>query len=165
MEDTLLEGPAAVDPLVHVVLVEPQIPANTGNIARTCAALGASLHLVGTLGFSLQDSALRRAGLDYWPAVDLHWHPSLDALRPLLPHSHWFYFTARTPRLLHAQPLKRGDALVFGREDSGLPQDLLDANAPHLVRLPQRNAVRSINLSTCVGMATYEALRQLSDAP
>jgi len=162
MEHALFAGPAALDPLVHVVLVEPQIPANTGNVARTCAALGASLHLVGNLGFALQDSALRRAGLDYWPAVDVHWHPTLEDVRALLGTRQWYYFTARTPRILSDTCVNRGDVFVFGREDVGLPAELLDAHAPELVRLPQRAAVRSINLSTCVGMATYEALRQVA---
>lgn len=163
MERALFAGPAALDPLVHVVLVEPQIPANTGNAARTCAALGATLHLVGELGFSMHDAALRRAGLDYWPAVDVHWHPSLDELRPLLP-GRWFYFTARTEKLFSDVTVTRGDVLVFGREDTGLPQELLEAHRSELVRLPQRAAVRSINLSTCVGMAAYEALRQVATA-
>lgn len=162
MERALFAGPAALDPLVHVVLVEPQIPANTGNVARTCAALGCSLHLVGKTGFELSDASLRRAGLDYWPAVDLHWHPALEDLAAVLEPAQWFYFTARTTKLFSDVTLKRGDVLVFGREDVGLPHELLDAHAHALVRLPQRAAVRSINLSTCVGMATYEALRQVA---
>ncbi|MEW5849779.1 MAG: tRNA (cytidine(34)-2'-O)-methyltransferase [Myxococcota bacterium] len=154
--------PTALDPLLHVVLVEPQIPANTGNAARTCAALGCTLHLVGNVGFTLDDAALRRAGLDYWPSVDLHWHPSLDDVEALVPGRRWRYFTAQTNRLLHDVGFQRGDVLVFGREDTGLPQALLDAHRDELVRIPQRSAVRSINLSTCVGIATYEAFRQIA---
>ncbi|MBI5496900.1 MAG: tRNA (cytidine(34)-2'-O)-methyltransferase [Deltaproteobacteria bacterium] len=163
MEQALRALPAALDPLVHVVLVEPQIPANTGNVARTCAALGATLHLVGTLGFSLQDAALRRAGLDYWPSVDLHWHPALSDVETLLGPRRWFFFTVRAARGFHDAQVVRGDVLVFGREDLGLPPGLLDARAEQCVRLPLRDSVRSLNLSTCVGIAAYEALRRMTE--
>lgn len=162
MEQALRALPAALDPLFHVVLVEPQIPANTGNIARTCAALGATLHVVGVPGFSLQDSALRRAGLDYWPSVDLHWHPALQDVETLLGPRRWFFFTARADQGFHDATVARGDVLVFGREDTGLPQELLDARAAECVRLPLRDSVRSLNLSTCVGVSAYEALRRIS---
>ncbi len=162
MQRALLDGPAALDPLVHVVLLEPQIPANTGNVARTCAALGCSLHLVGALGFSLHDADVRRAGLDYWPAVDVHWHKTLADVETLLGPRAWHLFTARAARGFHDVSVRRGDVLLFGREDTGLPQELLDARAGECVLLPQRTAVRSINLSTCVGVATFEALRQIS---
>ena len=163
MEHALSPLPAAIDPLCHVVLVEPQIPANTGNAARTCAAVGATLHLVGALGFTMTDAALKRSGLDYWPSVDLHWHPTLDDLRAVLgPGPSWHYFTARA-RTLHVEArYARGDVLVFGREDTGLPAEVLDAHAPRLVRIPIRSAVRSLNLSTCVGVAVFEALRQVA---
>lgn len=167
----LLPLPAAIDPLLHVVLVEPQIPANTGNAARTCAAVGATLHLVGSMGFSLQDAELRRAGLDYWPAVDLHWHPGLEEVHSLVDverpgrKPRWCYFTARTDHLVYDVDFQRGDVLVFGREDLGLPQDLLDAHTDELVRIPIRAAVRSLNLSTCVGIVVFEALRQIALKP
>lgn len=162
MERALLEEPAALDPLVHVVLVEPQIPANTGNVARTCAALGMTLHLVGPLGFALQDSALRRAGLDYWPSVDLHWHANISDVETLLGPRRWWFFTARTRQGFHDLQLTRGDVLVFGREDTGLPPALLDARVQECVRLPLRESVRSLNLSNCVAVAAFEALRQIS---
>jgi tRNA (cytidine/uridine-2'-O-)-methyltransferase len=163
VEHALSPLPAAVDPLCHVVLVEPQIPANTGNAARTCAAVGATLHLVGTLGFTMGDAALRRAGLDYWPAVDLHWHPTLADLREVLgPGPSWHLFTARA-RTLHVEAqFARGDVLVFGREDLGLPDHVLHAHPDRWVRIPIRRAVRSLNLSTCVGIAAYEVLRQVA---
>jgi tRNA (cytidine/uridine-2'-O-)-methyltransferase len=162
MEQALRQEPCALDPLVHVVLVEPQIPANAGNVARTCAALGMTLHLVGPLGFELQDSALRRAGLDYWPSVDLHWHVSLEELEALLGPRRWWFFTARTTTGLYDLQLARGDVLVFGREDEGLPQPLLEARPSECVRLPLRQSVRSLNLSNCVAVAAFEALRQVS---
>lgn len=163
MEATLGDGPTGLSPLVHVVLVEPQIPANTGNIARTCAATGSALHLVGTLGYSLQDADVRRAGLDYWPSVDLHWHPDLDALRTVMdPGAPWFLFTARTVRGLYDCAVPRGSVLVFGREDTGLPEPLLEARAPDCVRLPMRGSVRSLNLSNAVAVAVFESARQLA---
>lgn len=164
MEHALVTGPAALDPLVHVVLLEPQIPANTGNVGRTCAALGCSLHLVGPLGFSLDDAQLRRAGLDYWPAVDLHWHRTLEDLAALLGPRPWHLFTARAQRGFHDVQVARGDVLLFGREDVGLPRPLLDARVAETVSLPQRAAVRSLNLSTCVGVAVFESLRQIGQA-
>jgi tRNA (cytidine/uridine-2'-O-)-methyltransferase len=162
MDETLREEPAALDPLLHVVLVEPQIPANTGNVARTCAALGMTLHLVGPLGFDLKDSALRRAGLDYWPSVDLHWHPAIDDVEAVLGARRWWFFTARTTAGWFDPGVARGDVLVFGREDTGLPQALLDARAGECVRLPLRGSVRSLNLGNCVAVAAFEALRQIS---
>ena len=162
MQAALWDEPAGLLPLAHVVLVEPQIPANTGNVARTCAALGASLHLVGHTGFTLTDAAVRRAGLDYWPGVDLHWHPCLEDLAGLVGNPEaWLYFTARTSRGLHDVPLARGQVLVFGREDTGLPETLLQQRASQCVRLPMRTNVRSLNLSVCAAVSVFEVLRQV----
>jgi tRNA (cytidine/uridine-2'-O-)-methyltransferase len=146
-----------VTPL-HVVLVEPQIPPNTGNVARLCAATGCALHLVEPLGFSIADRDLKRAGLDYWDAVDLHVHASFDAFLAACSAPLWLLSTRATHRY-YAAAFERGYALVFGKETAGLPQALLDAHAERSLRVPIRpGAVRSLNLSTTVGIVTYTAL-------
>jgi tRNA (cytidine/uridine-2'-O-)-methyltransferase len=145
-------------PPLHVVLVEPQIPPNTGNVARLCAGTGCALHLVEPLGFSIADRDLKRAGLDYWDAVDLHVHASLDAFLAECSAPLWL-FSTRATRRYDAAAYAPGDALVFGKETSGLPQALLDANPERALRVPIRpGAVRSLNLSTTVGIVTYAAL-------
>jgi tRNA (cytidine/uridine-2'-O-)-methyltransferase len=149
--------PAAGAPL-HVVLVEPQIPPNTGNVARLCAATGCALHLVEPLGFSIDDRALKRAGLDYWHAVDLRVHASLDAFLGTWDGPLWLVST-RGARAYTAAAFARGDGLVFGKETSGLPRALLEARPDRTLRIPMRaQGVRSINLSTAVGVVTYAAL-------
>ncbi len=146
---------------LNVVLVEPQIPPNTGNIARLCAATGCALHLVGPLGFSIDDRALKRAGLDYWHAVDLHEHASLDAFFGAWRGSFWLMST-RAALHYSSASFAIGDALVFGKETAGLPQALLDAHSERALRVPMREgAVRSLNLSTSVGIVTYAALAEL----
>lgn len=149
------------DPSLQVVLVEPEIPPNTGNIARTCAATGSRLHLVRPLGFELSDKHLRRAGLDYWPHVDLAEHDSLEACLASIDAPSVWYFSKKAVRSIHDAAFRPGDALVFGPETRGLPEDLLGRAGAHALSLPMRgDAVRSLNLGTAAGIALYEALRQ-----
>ena len=147
---------------MHIVLYEPEIPPNTGNIARLCAATGIQLHLVGRLGFRLDDRHLRRAGLDYWPHVQWLRHHSLEDLQLWAgPEARYFYFT-KTGTAPYTQPAYRwGDFLVFGSETKGLPRALLESNAGHVLTIPMFGPVRSLNLSTSVGIVAYEALRQI----
>jgi tRNA (cytidine/uridine-2'-O-)-methyltransferase len=149
--------------LLHVALYKPEIHPNTGNIARLCAANSLPLHLVGALGFRVDDKSVRRAGLDYWPYVDLRRAGSLDELHSRLPGSRFFYFSARAERVFTEAIYRPGDCLVFGPESSGLPEEVLHADRQNTLRIPMRSSnVRSLNLSTAVGIAVYEALRQLS---
>ncbi len=150
-------------PLLHLVLVEPEIPGNSGNIGRLCAAAGVRLHFVGPLGFDLSDKAVKRAGLDYWPHLDWRTWPDLDALRAeAAPGANWFFFTTKVLRPHTAARYRAGDYLVFGRESKGLPSSLLEAHASGCVTIPMRNpAVRSLNLATSAGIGLYEALRQI----
>lgn len=147
---------------LHIALVEPEIPPNTGNVARLCAATGCALHLVEPLGFSIDDRELKRAGLDYWDSIDVVVHPSLDAfLERTANRGRWFLST-RAPRSFAQAPFARGDVLVFGRETKGLPHALIEREAGRALRIPMReNSVRSINLSTAVGIVTYAALAAL----
>jgi tRNA (cytidine/uridine-2'-O-)-methyltransferase len=148
--------------MLHVALWEPEIPPNTGNVARLCAATGVPLHLIGRLGFRLDDRHLRRAGLDYWDAVDLRRHASLADLEAALPASRLICFSARATRRYTDLAYHPGDCLLFGSESRGLPPSLLARHAEHTVCLPMPSGhVRSLNLATAVGIALYEALRQL----
>ena len=154
------EGNASAAPL-HLVLVEPQIPPNTGNVARLCAATGCALHLIEPLGFSLGDRELKRAGLDYWDALTVRVHPSLEAFLERWSAPLWL-FSTRATQPYSAAPYALGDALIFGKETAGLPQAFIDAHPGESLRIPMRaGAVRSLNLSTCVGVATYAALARL----
>jgi tRNA (cytidine/uridine-2'-O-)-methyltransferase len=145
----------------QIVLVEPEIPPNTGNIARLCAATGTLLHLVGPLGFSLEDRYLRRAGLDYWDAVELHRWENLADLAAAHPRGRWWYTSKKASRSHVQADFLPGDLLVFGKETEGLPEALLAANAERTLRIPIFSpAVRSLNLSTSAGIILYEALRQ-----
>ena len=147
--------------MFQIALIHPQIPPNTGQVARLCAATGASLHLVRPLGFRLNDRSLRRAGLDYWPKVDLHVHASLEEwLRTVPPERLWLF--TKSGRLRYDQIAYRpGDWLVFGSETDGLPPELLAAHSDRTIRLPIRSqSVRSLNLASCVSIALYEGLRQ-----
>lgn len=151
---------ASVAPL-HVVLVEPQIPPNTGNVARLCAATGCALHLVQPLGFSIADRELKRAGLDYWHAVDLRVHASLEAFFGSWQAPFWLVSTRGTRPYTDAV-FAAGDALIFGKETAGLPEALLATHADRALRIPMyERAVRSLNLSTAVGIVTYAALERL----
>jgi tRNA (cytidine/uridine-2'-O-)-methyltransferase len=153
---------AVRDAPLHVVLVEPQIPPNTGNVARLCAATGCALHLVEPLGFRIDDRKLKRAGLDYWSALGVVIHPSLDDFRAVFaPGRLWLNSTRATRRYADA-PFAHGDVLVFGKETGGLPQALLDAHPERALRIPMRGgAVRSLNLSTAVGIVVYAALARI----
>ena len=150
---------------MHIVLVEPEIPQNTGSIARVCAGTGADLHLVGKLGFSLADRYLKRAGLDYWPSVKLHLHESLEAVQAMAsPEARFFYFSARAEHVYTEIAFRDGDYLVFGKETTGLPAALLAALAaeetPRVYGIPHAATIRSLNLSNAVSIVLYEALRQ-----
>lgn len=153
--------------MLHVVLIEPEIPPNTGNVGRLCLATGAHLHLVQPLGFSLEDRQLRRAGLDYWPEVALTLWKSFDALRAAQPgDARYFFLTTKTERAYWSAEFCDGDFLVFGRETKGLPEPLLAANAERTLTIPMRDAsTRSLNLATAVGIVLYEAVRQTRFAP
>jgi len=144
----------------HIVLVEPEIPANTGNISRTCAATGAFLHLVRPLGFSTDDKVLKRAGLDYWDAVKLSYHDSFEEVRALFPQARFFFATTKASHNYSEFTFQDNDFFVFGKETAGLPKDLLDANAETCLKLPMTDAVRSLNLSNSAAILLYEALRQ-----
>jgi len=153
----------APGPALHVVLVEPEIPPNTGNIARLCAATGTRLHLVRPLGFSLEDRYLKRAGLDYWPHVDLVVHDDWPSLRQCTGSGALFFFSTRARRSYLGAPYAAESHvfLVFGRETRGLPDKILAAHDSQAYRIPMRNrAVRSLNLANAVSIVVYEALRQ-----
>ncbi|ALS26825.1 RNA methyltransferase [Paenibacillus sp. 32O-W] len=144
----------------HIVLVEPEIPANTGNIARTCAATGTHLHLVRPLGFRTDDRTLKRAGLDYWHAVHVHYYDSFEEVRQAYPDGRFFFASTRAARRYCDFAYRDGDLFVFGKETKGLPQQLLDANPETCIRLPMTSAVRSLNLANSAAIVVYEALRQ-----
>jgi tRNA (cytidine/uridine-2'-O-)-methyltransferase len=147
--------------MIRVALVEPEIPQNTGNIARLCAATCVPLHIVGVTGFRLDDRTVRRAGLDYWPEVLLTRHRDLEALGDALPESRFVYLTTKAERAYTDWRFELDDCLVFGRETRGLPEELLRANWERCLTIPMLNPkVRSLNLATSVGIVLYEALRQ-----
>lgn len=155
----------ALSELLHVALYRPEIHPNAGNIARLCAANGLPLHLVGALGFRIDAKSVRRAGLDYWPHVDLRREQDLDELRGSIPDARLFYFSARAERPYTHVSYKAGDCLVFGPESSGLPAQVLGSNPDRVLTIPMRTPhVRSLNLATAVGIAVYEALRQIAPA-
>lgn len=145
--------------MFNVVLVEPEIPPNTGNVGRLCLATGSTLHLVKPLGFSLDDRQLQRAGLDYWKEVDLRVWDSLPELQATEPNARWFFVTTKSRRAYYDVPFARGDFLVFGRETKGLPESLLAANAERTITIPMRGT-RSLNLATAVAVVLFEAVRQ-----
>jgi tRNA (cytidine/uridine-2'-O-)-methyltransferase len=153
-------------PDLHVVLVAPEIHWNTGNAGRTCLAVGAQLHLVEPLGFSLDDAHVRRAGLDYWPRVRPSVWPSWDHFERALPAlGAPFFFTAGGARPFQGVRYPRPAVLIFGRESVGLPPELLARHRAHTVSIPMRDpALRSLNLSTAVGIAAYETTRQWNEA-
>lgn len=145
--------------MLNLVLIEPQIPQNTGNIARTCAATGAALHLVGPMGFSIDDKKLKRAGLDYWHMLDISYYSDTADFFSKN-KGPYYYFTTKAPYRYTDISYPKDVYLVFGREDAGLPETLLHDNQRYCVRLPMIENARSLNLSNTVAVATYEALRQ-----
>jgi tRNA (cytidine/uridine-2'-O-)-methyltransferase len=150
------------DPPLQVALVEPEIPPNTGTIARLCAATGSRLHLIGPLGFRLTDSHLRRAGLDYWDSVDLSRHDTFGEFQAAVPTARLFFFSTRGRTSYSSVAYRPGDALVFGNESHGLPDELLAGREPQVLGIPMRvDHVRSLNLATAVGIVLYEALRHI----
>ena len=145
----------------NIVLVEPEIPPNTGNIARLCAATGTVLHLVEPLGFSIDDRQLKRAGLDYWSSVDVRLWQGLDKIQHAFTESRFFYLSTKASRSYLTAEFQAGDFIVFGKETKGLPQELISANPDTAITIPMpAGAVRSLNLSTSAGIVLYEALRQ-----
>lgn len=146
--------------MFNIVLVEPEIPQNAGNIARTCAATGTRMHMIRPLGFEVSDKYLKRAGLDYWNLVEICYYDSFDELREKYPDSRFFYFTTKG-RAIHSEAsFQDGDFLVFGKETKGLPEELLLKHKGECLRIPMFSEARSLNLSNSVAIALYEALRQ-----
>ena len=146
--------------MFHVVLVEPEIPQNTGNIARTCAATGCTLHLVEPLGFQIDDKHLKRAGLDYWGLVKVEVHKNFDEVLKALNGARFHYFTTKAKRRYDEATFREGDVLVFGKETKGLPEELLVTRPDECVRIPMIGEARSLNLSNAAAVAVYEGLRQ-----
>ncbi|MBI4852498.1 MAG: tRNA (cytidine(34)-2'-O)-methyltransferase [Acidobacteria bacterium] len=148
--------------LLHVVLVEPEIHPNTGNIARLCAATKTRLHLVEPLGFRVDEKSIKRAGLDYWPYVDLHKHINFATFQETIEPTRCWYFTTKAKKSYVDVDYKWGDALIFGPETRGLPKEILETNLSQCIKIPMLTThVRSLNLATATAIALYEALRQL----
>lgn len=148
--------------MLNIVLVEPEIPQNAGNIARTCAVTGSRLHMIRPLGFEVSDKYLKRAGLDYWYFVDISYYDSIEELMDKFYNGSNFYFFSTKAKKIHSDAnYKDGDFLVFGKETKGLPEDLLKKHYDECVRLPMMGETRSLNLSNSVCVGVYEALRQM----
>lgn len=145
---------------INIVLVEPEIPQNTGNIARTCAATGAALHLVGPLGFSIEDRYLKRAGLDYWSLVNLSFYDSIGEFFNINSGSHFLYCTTKAKNSYHELDYPDNCFILFGKETKGLPECLLKDNYNNCLRIPMLDNIRSLNLSNSVAIVLYEAMRQ-----
>jgi tRNA (cytidine/uridine-2'-O-)-methyltransferase len=148
---------------LHVALVSPEIPPNTGNIARLCAATDTTLHLIEPLGFSLEDTEVKRAGLDYWDDVDLWVHASWAAFRDSIAPERCLYFSARAVQSFRDAPYEDRSVLVFGSESAGLSSEILEAHTPRAYRIPMKGSVRSLNLATAAGIVLYEALRRVGE--
>lgn len=148
---------------MHIVLVEPEIPPNTGNIARSCAATGTVLHLVKPLGFSIDDKSLKRAGLDYWPYVDIRVHESLEEFMEECKGHRMFLATTKGESLYTDVKFKDEDMIIFGKETAGLPRDFIEAHKDNAIRIPMSSdtRMRSFNLSNSANIILFEALRQL----
>lgn len=157
------DKPAAVRPNFHVVLHEPEIPNNTGNIGRTCVATRCALHLIHPLGFDTSEKACRRAGLDYWPRLGVRDHADFEAFgaAAVAPMERTWFFTTHATRTLFDARLEMGDALVFGKETRGLPKEMIEAYSDRCLVLPMARDERSLNLATAVCAVVYEGLRQL----
>lgn len=145
---------------MHIVLIEPEIPGNTGNIARLCAATGCELHLVKPLGFSVDDKYLKRAGLDYWNLVKIHYHENFAEVQEKYPEATFYYNTTKTKKSYSEINFKMDDFLVFGKETAGIPEDILKENWENCIRIPMIHDARSLNLSNSVAIVAYEALKQ-----
>ena len=145
---------------INVVLYNPEIPQNTGNISRTCAVTGAALHIIRPTGFEISDRTLKRAGLDYWDKLDVTYYDSFDELRTKYPDGRFFFFTTKGRHRHSDVAFSDGDFLVFGKETKGLPEELLLQHEGECLRIPMFSAARSLNLSNSVAVALYEALRQ-----
>lgn len=145
---------------LNIVLIEPEIPQNTGNIARTCAATGARLHLVGPMGFKITDKQVKRAGLDYWDKLDISYYDSTEEFFEKNQDGTFYYFTTKAEQAHTDVQYPNHCYLVFDKETKGLPEELLKANHDYCVRLPMRGIIRSLNLSNAVAVGTYETLRQ-----
>lgn len=146
--------------MFHIVLVEPEIPQNTGNIARTCAATGSVLHLVEPLGFQIDDRKLKRAGLDYWSLLDIRYYKNLEDFFERNPDGPYYYLSTKAPRAYTEAKFTDGSYLMFGKETRGLPEDLLVEHPERCLRIPMREGARSLNLSNSVAVTVFEALRQ-----
>lgn len=145
---------------INIVLIEPEIPQNTGNIARTCAATGAALHLVKPMGFEIDNAKLKRAGLDYWHQLDITYYENSDEFFEKNKQEEMYFFSTKAP-VSHVTPTyPKKVFLVFGKETKGLPEELLKNNIDRCVRIPMRNKLRSLNLSNSAAIAVYEVLRQ-----
>lgn len=148
---------------LNIVLVEPEIPQNAGNIARTCAVTGSVLHMVRPLGFEVSDKYLKRAGLDYWHFVKIYYYDSIEEVLEKYDKGDNFYFFSTKAKIIHSDAAyKDGDFLVFGKETKGLPESLLEKNYTRCVRIPMMDETRSLNLSNSVCVGVYEALRQMN---
>ena len=145
---------------INIVLLEPEIPQNTGNIARTCAATGAALHLIRPLGFAIDDRKLKRAGLDYWDKLDITYYDNLDDFYAKNQGAVVYYYSTKAPRAYTEIEYPENVFLMFGKETKGLPEELLAAHPDDCVRIPMRPTLRSLNLSNSVAIAVYEILRQ-----
>ena len=146
---------------INIVLHEPEIPQNTGNIARTCAATGASLHIIRPMGFEIDDKKLKRAGLDYWDKLDITYYDSLEDFNSKHPDAVIYYYTTKAPRAYtEIENYPESVYIMFGKESHGLPEELLRDNKDFCVRIPMRNMLRSLNLSNSVAIAVYEILRK-----
>ena len=146
---------------MHIVLIEPEIPGNTGNIARLCAATGIELHLVKPLGFSIDDKHLKRAGLDYWHLVKVHVHENFQEVLDKYPNNNFHYCSTKAPRAHSEARFQPDDMLVFGKETAGIPEVILKANWEKCIRIPMIEGARSLNLSNSAAIVAYEAMRQL----
>ncbi len=145
---------------INIVLLEPEIPQNTGNIARTCAATGAALHLIGPLGFKIDDAKLKRAGLDYWHQLDITYYKDINDFYARNPDAEVYFFSTKAPQKYTDIKYPEKVYLMFGKETKGLPEELLFANRSHCVRIPMRDSLRSLNLSNSAAIAVYEVFRQ-----
>lgn len=146
--------------LINLVLVEPEIPQNTGNIARTCAATGCKLHIVKPMGFTIDDKKLKRAGLDYWHLLGIQYYENLDDFFEKNKDGRFFYSTTKGVNTYSDVAYKDGDYILFGKETKGLPEELLFKNKENCIRIPMIDEARSLNLSNAVAIVAYEALRQ-----